>query len=627
METCNERLSCFELSAAAAEVIERQSTDPRSCPRRRRRSEPPRVRGRKPRRAADGFPPEGGASVHGTHVASIIFGQPGGPVEGIAPSCRGLIIPVFPESLDGGLRPCSPKRLAEAIHEAVSWGAHVINVSGGQILQEGSLDWSLLKAVERCASKNVLVVAAGGNGGCNCALLPAALPSVLAVGALAEDGNPLSSSNWGASMRPQGVVAPGERIIGAVPGGGLATLSGTSFATPIVAGAAALLLSLQLRSGRKPDPRGVREAILQSADPCRPEPLVDCRRFLAGCLNGLRAAHVILKGGTDEMLEARETGSMVSEEAVVPELQPGSGKGLAWPASSEPMSWPGAAPGHDQMGSPPWFSPPLTPASAEEVNPACACGGGPSYLVYPVGNLTYDFGTEARLSSFKSLMSESGRVDPFDPRAMAEYLRKRHFHAAGQLTWVLHLDGEPMYALAPSGAFALATYRRFRGILLEQIHTDPKRVVQRIVVPGVAGPKVRLYNGAEIPTLQPDFRGWGEWNTHQLAMSLYSQTGDWAEDGVPEVDLTFEEKVNRLLRRLLQETKNRGAEPRDRAKNFAATSAVKALARVRTRRWSLTRSGSSRRRSAVPARTAGRSTSRSSTRTSPPGTRGRLCAW
>ena len=37
-------------------------------------------------------------AAHGTHIASVIFGQPGGPVEGIAPHCQGIIIPVDGET-------------------------------------------------------------------------------------------------------------------------------------------------------------------------------------------------------------------------------------------------------------------------------------------------------------------------------------------------------------------------------------------------------------------------------------------------------------------------------------------------------------------------------------------------
>src|SRR6516165_11747781 len=37
-------------------------------------------------------------AAHGTHVASSIFGQPGGLLEGIAPGCRGVVIPVYGET-------------------------------------------------------------------------------------------------------------------------------------------------------------------------------------------------------------------------------------------------------------------------------------------------------------------------------------------------------------------------------------------------------------------------------------------------------------------------------------------------------------------------------------------------
>jgi subtilisin family serine protease len=75
-------------------------------------------------------PGNGLMSRHGTHVTSLIFGQPGSGVLGVAPGCRGLIIPVFHEA---------PRRrlpqldLARAIEQAVRHGAHVINISGGQL--------------------------------------------------------------------------------------------------------------------------------------------------------------------------------------------------------------------------------------------------------------------------------------------------------------------------------------------------------------------------------------------------------------------------------------------------------------------------------------------------------------
>jgi subtilisin family serine protease len=101
-----------------------------------------------------------------------------------------------------------------------------------------------------CAEQRVLMVAAAGNDGCACLHVPAALPSVLAVGALGEDGKPLDASNWGEAYRTKGVLAPGQNILGAVPAGDTSRLTGSSFATPIVTGIAALLLSLGNQNGR-----------------------------------------------------------------------------------------------------------------------------------------------------------------------------------------------------------------------------------------------------------------------------------------------------------------------------------------------------------------------------------------
>lgn len=76
---------------------------------------------------------KGPMSLHGTHVASLIFGQPGSAVPGIAPRCRGLVVPVF---RDADQHLLSQLDLARAIEQSVQQGAHLINVSGG----EGRLD-------------------------------------------------------------------------------------------------------------------------------------------------------------------------------------------------------------------------------------------------------------------------------------------------------------------------------------------------------------------------------------------------------------------------------------------------------------------------------------------------------
>ena len=208
---------------------------------------------------------EGPAAEHGTHVASVIFAGHGqGPLRGIAPGCRGVIIPIFADGPGETIRSASQFDLARAIDLAMTRGVSVISISGGQFRPSGAAHPTLEDSVRECHRRGILIVAAAGNEGCDCLHVPAAMPSVLAVGAMDDDGRPLESSNWGRAYADQGVLAPGKDVLGAAPGGGLVSRTGTSYATPIVAGIAGLLLSLQLRRGERPDVAAVRSAILRA---------------------------------------------------------------------------------------------------------------------------------------------------------------------------------------------------------------------------------------------------------------------------------------------------------------------------------------------------------------------------
>ena len=80
------------------------------------------------------------------------------------------------------------------------------------------------------------------------------LRSALAVGACDLNGRPLAFSNFGDAYLENGILAPGDYVKGASPHEHVALRSGTSFATPIVTGVAALLLSRlrQEEAGRRP---------------------------------------------------------------------------------------------------------------------------------------------------------------------------------------------------------------------------------------------------------------------------------------------------------------------------------------------------------------------------------------
>lgn len=253
-----------------------------------------------------------GATRHGTHVASVAVGKG----LGIAPACRGISVPVFQEDAAGELESCSQLDLARAIRQAVDAGAQVINVSGGQVAPAGKASPLLVDAVRYAAKRGVLIVAAAGNEGCECLHVPAAMPSVLAVGAMGADRTPLDFSNWG--YAGCGLLAPGENVRGAAPGGGTERRSGTSFAAPVVTGVVALLVSRQVERGERADPQAVRDALLESALACRPQVAPQCERYLAGRLD-LRGARRILEGPPPLAQPAR----LQSAAAPIPVLQAG----------------------------------------------------------------------------------------------------------------------------------------------------------------------------------------------------------------------------------------------------------------------------------------------------------------
>lgn len=430
-------------------------------------------------------------AMHGTHVASLLFGQPDSPVFGLAPRCRGLIAPVFRD----GER-LSQLDLSRAIEQAVGAGANIINVSGGEPSPTGEAEGMLAHALQLCADNGVLVVAAVGNDGCDCVQVPAAVPSTLAVGACGLDGQPLDSSNWGEGYRSNGVLAPGLDIRGAVPGGGTATFTGSSFATPLVSGVAALLVSAQLLIGDTADPPGVGAAILATATRCQPDGGPECRRFLAGQLDVPRAHDLVLIGGktavdSSDLALAPSEQARPSSEPAAP--MPPTAEVLVAPAGIDPTakgspcSCTGSAaatqvqaasvPAPPSPLAPPdppgssrsWAAEPAGqhPSAAAGIGPGvraasgCGCdgdGNGGSQLIYALGTVGYDFRTEAQRDGFRQQMKEfevgrnedsvpiMAQPNPYDPRHLARYLAENPW-ASDKLTWTLNLDRTPIYAL------------------------------------------------------------------------------------------------------------------------------------------------------------------------------------
>lgn len=177
---------------------------------------------------------------HGTHVAGIIAAKRDGlGVTGVSPDA--VILPLRVLNADGA---GWLSDIAAAIDYAVANGSQVINLSLG-----GTSDYPLIRiAVENAISRGVVVVAAAGNSGAGAApSYPAAYQGVLAVAATTESNRIATYSNGGTYID---VAAPGSDILSSWPfGSGYARLSGTSMASPQVAGLAALLLDQDVAPG------------------------------------------------------------------------------------------------------------------------------------------------------------------------------------------------------------------------------------------------------------------------------------------------------------------------------------------------------------------------------------------
>lgn len=509
--------------------------------------------------------PGGPASSHGTHVASLLFARPGRGLGGVAPGCRGLLLPVFGDLPGGGVAPCSQLDLARALLRAVELGAQVINVSGGQIEPSGQAHPVLAQAIDRCAAAGVLVVAAAGNDGCDCLHVPAALPPVLAVGACDAVGRPLPSSNWGRAYGHRGLLAPGLDLLGAAPGGGTSRRSGSSYAAAVVSGVAALLASLQCRRGERPDLERIRRALLASAAPCAAAEADE--RCLRGLLDLNQALRLLNPGGNMEV-DATGNGaeSVPNEEScrAAEGVRPahcgcgGSGGGGEW---TPPPQQPCRCGGH---------APPPTPTSS------CACrqgAGGPArpaaapaapQTVYALGRLGHDLVSEARRDWFV----QRGVRNPEDPADLLAHLGE-HPEDAAAVTWTLLQDATPIYALQPVGAFADSAYAVLQELLADQINGG----VERISVPGLVIGRATLSNGQVVPLVRPELRGLQGWSTQTLLAAIAAAVGEGAPDPAeapPAVDVAV------FLQRVYAELRNLGTLPSDRAINFAATNALQA---------------------------------------------------
>ncbi|WP_153126656.1 S8 family serine peptidase [Peribacillus tepidiphilus] len=180
---------------------------------------------------------QGTPDEHGTHVTGIIGARKDNGIGGygINPKVKVLPIDVFDRSWF-----TSDFTIAQAILYAVDHGAKVINMSLGSPVPSKILE----EAVQTAIDKGVTIVAAAGNEGNASPNYPASYEGVIGVGSINKEKQLSSFSSFGPSVD---LVAPGEDIYGPIyhyeKKSSFEAISGTSMASPVVAGVVSLLLS------------------------------------------------------------------------------------------------------------------------------------------------------------------------------------------------------------------------------------------------------------------------------------------------------------------------------------------------------------------------------------------------
>jgi len=192
---------------------------------------------------------EGPDASHGTHVSGIIAGLPHGNEVQYGVAHKVAKIMTVRAVPDGDER---DKDVANAIRYAVDNGAKILNMSFGKAVSPGKKHvWEAMKYAEK---KGVLLVKAAGNDNQNIGeneYFPTNfmkqsdekpfVSNMIVVGASTNNNQNLRArfSNYNGKMVD--VFAPGQEIYSTVPDAKYEYLQGTSMASPVVAGAAAVL--------------------------------------------------------------------------------------------------------------------------------------------------------------------------------------------------------------------------------------------------------------------------------------------------------------------------------------------------------------------------------------------------
>ncbi|TCP58232.1 thermitase [Tumebacillus sp. BK434] len=190
---------------------------------------------------------------HGTHCAGIATASTNNSTNGAGVDWNARIMPVKVLNSAGS-------GYTSDIEAGVRWaadnGAKVISMSLGG----GAYSSTFQSAITYAWGKGAVIVAAAGNNGNTTVQYPANYNDVLSVAATTSTDAKASFSTYGTWVD---IAAPGNAIYSTAKGGGMTTMSGTSMATPVVAGVAGLVWN---RFGTSASPATIVNKITSTAD-------------------------------------------------------------------------------------------------------------------------------------------------------------------------------------------------------------------------------------------------------------------------------------------------------------------------------------------------------------------------
>lgn len=181
-------------------------------------------------------------NAHGSHCAGIVLARQNAEgVVGVAPKAELIVGKVLTNAGSGSF-----DWIVNGMQWAVDSGADIISMSLGA---RSGTD-ALAKATQAVIDAGkILIVAAGNDGeGRETVNYPGAYPNVICVGSINRKMRRSDFSSTGANLT---IMAPGEKILSCYPPDEYARFSGTSMATPFIAGVAALILAKHRKHGGK----------------------------------------------------------------------------------------------------------------------------------------------------------------------------------------------------------------------------------------------------------------------------------------------------------------------------------------------------------------------------------------